>query len=229
MELGFVKVKSIRHTQQNFAFRLHYHFYRSQLSWGKVMFLHVSVILFTGGGGIPACLAAGLRGWVVSQHALQVSRPTPSQGGSWRVWPRGSPDPHPGGSPGPHQGGLQAHTQGWSPGPHLGVCTEADPPPDGYCCERYASYWNALFSKISSEDITLFSGTIGTLFWTSGNTRMGFNGRLDPSFVLYASSSACNGLFRFTAGVKHASDGSRISQRGGLHENERIWTKRGRP
>ena len=63
------------------------------------MFLQVSVILFTGGGcrgaipaciaggipaciagGIPACLAAclaaGLQG-VVSQHALQVSRPTP--------------------------------------------------------------------------------------------------------------------------------------------------------
>ena len=31
--------------------------------WGKVIFLHLSVILFTGG--------------VVSQHALQVSRPTP--------------------------------------------------------------------------------------------------------------------------------------------------------
>ena len=48
------------------------------------MFLHVSVILFMGGGGIPAyiaggipaCLAAGMGG-VVSQHALQVSRPTP--------------------------------------------------------------------------------------------------------------------------------------------------------
>ena len=26
------------------------HFYRPQRSWGKVMFLHVSVILFTGGG-----------------------------------------------------------------------------------------------------------------------------------------------------------------------------------
>ena len=50
------------------------------------MFLHVSVILFageglvsqhalqqvSGGGGIPACLSRG-----VSQHALQVSRPTP--------------------------------------------------------------------------------------------------------------------------------------------------------
>ena len=28
-------------------------YYRPQRSWGKVMFLHVSVILFTGGGGLP--------------------------------------------------------------------------------------------------------------------------------------------------------------------------------
>ena len=35
-------------------------FYRPQRSWGKVMFLHVSVILFTGGGGIPACIAGGI-------------------------------------------------------------------------------------------------------------------------------------------------------------------------
>ena len=52
------------------------------------MFLHVSVILFTeaggrGGipaciaGGIPTCLVAGLQQGVVSQHALQVSKPTP--------------------------------------------------------------------------------------------------------------------------------------------------------
>ena len=93
--------------------------YRPQRSWGKVMFLHVSVILFMGGvvsqhalqvsmgdgiptclaGGIPACLA-GLRG---------VSRPTPR----WEVeglLVRGVSRPTPGGSPGPHQGGLQAHT-----------------------------------------------------------------------------------------------------------------------
>ena len=74
----------------------------------------LSVILFGGGGGgIPACLAAGLwGGWgLYPQHALQVSRPTPkgkrggsgkgglqahTQGGSWGVWP----------------GGLQAHTLG---------------------------------------------------------------------------------------------------------------------
>ena len=54
--------------------------------WGKVMFSQVCVknSVHGGGGvpaciagGIPACLAVGLQGGVVSQHALQVSRPTP--------------------------------------------------------------------------------------------------------------------------------------------------------
>ena len=60
--------------------------YRPQKKFVKVMFLHLSVILFKeGGGGIPACiaggiqacLAAGLQGEQVCQHALQVFRPTP--------------------------------------------------------------------------------------------------------------------------------------------------------
>ena len=91
-------------------------------------------------GGIPACLAAGLQG-VSSQHALQVSKPTPrgeveglargwflgpypsrklrGLGGSPVPHQEGSPGPHPGvprptprGSPGPYPGGLQANTQG---------------------------------------------------------------------------------------------------------------------
>ena len=60
---------------------------------------------------------------MVSQHALQVSRPTP-------------------------RGQVEGSGQGASPGPHPGgcipACTEADPP-NGYCCGRYASYWNAFF------------------------------------------------------------------------------------
>ena len=28
--------------------------------WGKVIFLHMFVILFTGGGAIPACIASGI-------------------------------------------------------------------------------------------------------------------------------------------------------------------------
>ena len=97
-------------------------YYHPQRSWGKVMFLHMSVILFRG----------------VSQHALQVSRPTP-RGGGWGVWLVGVPGPHLGGLQAHTQGGLQAHTQGCIP-----AYTEAHlPPADGYCWGQYASYWNA--------------------------------------------------------------------------------------
>ena len=81
------------------------------------------------GGGIPACLT-GLQGGV-SQHALQVSRPTPG-GGGVRGLARGVSRSTPEGSTGPHLGGLQTHNCGGSPGPHSGgcipACTEADPP-----------------------------------------------------------------------------------------------------
>ena len=65
--------------------------------WGKVIFLHLSVILFTGGVVSQHALQ------VVSQHALQVSRLTPKG----EVEGSGL-----GGSPGPHLGGLQTHTWG---------------------------------------------------------------------------------------------------------------------
>ena len=61
------------------------HFYRSQTKFAKVMFLHVSVILSTEGGRV-----------VVSKHALQVSRSTPSR--KVEGFGGGSPDPHPGGN-----------------------------------------------------------------------------------------------------------------------------------
>ena len=134
------------------------------------MFLHMSPILFTGEGGIPACiagsipvcLAAGLEGWwypsmpcrFLGPHpggklrglARGVSRPTP--GRVSRPTPRGVSRPTPGGSPGPHLGGLQAHTWGVC----IPACTKADPPSDCYCCGLYASYWNAfLFTKLSPE------------------------------------------------------------------------------
>ena len=62
-------------------------------------------------------------GVVVSQHALQVSRPTP-------------------------KGEVEGSGLGGSPGLHLGVSQHAliQSPPSrrsGYCCGRYASYWNA--------------------------------------------------------------------------------------
>ena len=110
--------------------------YRPKRSWDKVMFLHVSVILFMAGVVSQHALQ------VVSQHALQVSRglgcipaclavSRPTPGGSFRgLTGGGSPGPHPGGevegsglggrlqatpggvsrpTPG---GGLQVHTYG---------------------------------------------------------------------------------------------------------------------
>ena len=72
----------------------------------KVMFLHVSVILFMG--------------VVVSQHALQVV--------SQHALKQGVPAP----------GGI------CSRGCLLPGGVETPPPEaEGYCCGRYASYWNA--------------------------------------------------------------------------------------
>ena len=117
-------------------------------------------------GGIPACLAAGLWGeGVVSEHALQVSRPTPK--GKFRgIWLGGSPGPHPRGklrgiwsrptAKGEIEGDLvQAHSQGGS----LGGSGWGVPAPrgclgggayfrDSYCCGQYASYWNAFLYGI---------------------------------------------------------------------------------
>ena len=51
-----------------------------------------------------------------------------------------------GGCPGPYPGGVSRPTPGGCPGPG-GVSQHAlrqTPPTDGYCCGRYASYWNEL-------------------------------------------------------------------------------------
>ena len=77
------------------------------------MFLQVSVILFTGGCLVPV-------GCLVQGGAW-------SWGGAWSrgVWSRGEGMPGPGGS-------LVLGGGAWW-----------RPPLDGYCCGRYASYWNA--------------------------------------------------------------------------------------
>ena len=105
------------------------------------MFLHMSVILFTGGVFQHALqvvsphasqqVSSG-RG-VVSQHALQVSRPTPKGETEGSIQ---------GGSPGPHPEGCLLLRGVPAPG---GVCSQGgvETPRDDYCCGRYASYWNA--------------------------------------------------------------------------------------
>ena len=105
-------------------------------------------------GGIPACLGAGLRGWYPN---MPCRFPGPHPGGKFRgIWPRGSPGPYPGGLlPG---GGVVCSRGvclllgGSTPG--VVVCSGGVPgpggcgdPPDGYCCGRYASYWNAFLCQ----------------------------------------------------------------------------------
>ena len=80
---------------------------------GKVIFLHLSVILFGGGGGIPAHIAGGI------PACLAVG----------------------GGIPACIAGGIPACLA--AGGLLLGRVPGGDPHPDGYCCGRYASYWNA--------------------------------------------------------------------------------------
>ena len=110
--------------------------YRPQKSWGKVMFLHVSVILFTGGG----CLGPG-PGGSLGGSGWGVLGPDPKGevGGSAGGWCQG---PHIRGCRGPLWGATQAQAWGCIP-----ACTDTNtptpPPADGYCCRRYAFYWNA--------------------------------------------------------------------------------------
>ena len=120
--------------------------------WNKVIFLHLSVILFTGG-----CYPSMHCRWYPSMHcsrsggglwypSMPCRFPGPHPRGKLRgVRPGGSPGPHPrgksrgsglGGSPGPcprgklrgiFQGCLQTHTWGGSPDPHPGGVSRPTP------------------------------------------------------------------------------------------------------
>ena len=130
------------------------------------MFLHVSVILFTGG-------------WYPSMHCRS---PGPHSGGKLRGLAGGgvSPGPHPGGKlrglawgrgvsrPTPRgvsrptlRGCLQAHTRvAGYPNMHR----SRHPPADSYCCGRYASFSNALlFYSFLEESRILLINAIGIL------------------------------------------------------------------
>ena len=114
------------------------------------MFLHVSVILFTGvgWGGIPACLAGGIPACLAGLQGVYPSMPCrfpgPHPGLSLRglAWGVSTPKP---------RGEVEGSGQEGSPGPHQGGCipayTEADPP-NSCCCGWYTSYWNAFLLTI---------------------------------------------------------------------------------
>ena len=102
------------------------------------MFLHVSVILFTGGG----CLGPG-PGWRLRCRAGGGSRPTAGGEVGGSGW--GVSRPTLGGVQAYTQGGVQAHTEGGGVSQHA---LRQTPPADGYCCRRYASYWNAFLLSI---------------------------------------------------------------------------------
>ena len=150
-------------------------------------YVFTRVCLSTGG-----CLQAHTRGGV-GGSGWGVSRPIPrgrleglargglqahthgEVGGSGREggFPGpglGFPGSGPGGCPGPGSGG------GGAPGPGVCVCvcvcvcipacTWRHPPADGYCCGRYASYWNA-FLFLMLFNFLLNCKMIWTGFWTS--------------------------------------------------------------
>ena len=109
--------------------------------WGKIIFLHLFVILFTGGGawsweGVPGpggCLVPG--GGLLWEDAWSWGVPGP-RGACQRVSAPG----------GAWSWGVSAPGGVWSQG---GAWWR---PPDGYCCGRYASYWDAfLFTMLEKK------------------------------------------------------------------------------
>ena len=103
----------------------------------KVMFLHLSVILFTVAGGLPQCMLGyqppGTR------HPPRTSHPPGAADTPPMIrHPLGADPPEPGTPLDQAPPSESRHP----PGPGI-------PPADGYCCGRYASYWNAfLFDSI---------------------------------------------------------------------------------
>ena len=111
------------------------------------MFLHVSVILFTGGGGIPACIAGGIPacfagfqahtwGEVDGSGQGQVSRPTPKGEVEGSGLGGASPGLHPRRKLRGLAWGVSKLTPRGSPGPHPVV---SRPTPGGFVSQHALS------------------------------------------------------------------------------------------
>ena len=124
------------------------HYYRPQSLRRLCFYTCLSVILFTGRVVSQHALQQ-VSGGCLSQHALQVFRPTPKGELEGSV-------PHTGGVSMPTpRGSLQAHTRGGVSRPTPGGVLQT-PPANSYCGRRYACYWNAFLFCFM-----LFHGNIG--------------------------------------------------------------------
>ena len=109
-------------------------FYRPQRSCEGYVF--TPICLSTGGGGLPQCM--------LGYHPLGAGTPPgpgTHPGDQAPPWTRHPPRPGTPRSRHPRPGG----TRHPPPGPGT-----PPTPADGYCCGRYASYWNAFFFYIIS-------------------------------------------------------------------------------
>ena len=113
------------------------HSYRPQMKLEQgYVFTRVCDSVHSGGGGIQACIAGGIPACLAA--GLQ---------GGYPSMPCRYPGPHPGGK----LRGLSWAVSRPTPGGWIPACTEADttPPPDGYCCRWYTSYWNVFLLNFS--------------------------------------------------------------------------------
>ena len=109
----------------------------------KVMFLHLFVILFTGGGAgdLPQCM--------LGYHPLGAD--TPPEPGT----PPGA-DP-----PGSRHSHTQTPPEQTPPGTRHPSSGSRPPLADGYCCGRYASYWNAFLFEIEFGSVGILVPSVG--------------------------------------------------------------------
>ena len=116
---------------------LFYYYYHLQLSCKGYVFTHVCHSVHGGGGAIPACIADDIPACLAAGGVCSL-------GGAWS-WGGSAPGVGCLVSGGAFSGGSALGVP--VPGGllHVGGGGVWRPPPkaDGYCCRRYASYWNA--------------------------------------------------------------------------------------